>query len=171
MRNVWVCVLSAILLAGCGHKAVYGPMNGQSGFAEQRIEQNRFRVMFHGDSSTSRETVENFLLYRSAELTVQNGYDYFIIEEGGTDIARSLSYTGAGPLYGYYPYGYHRFPYYAYGYAWAHDASFRETRRFEAHAYILMYQGPKPEDRALAFDAREVISNLKGRVEPARPLP
>ena len=169
MRLAIVAVLATISLSACGHTSVYAPMDGRYGFAEQRIEQNRFRVMFHGDSSTSRETVENFLLYRAAELTLENGYDYFLIEEGGTDIARSLTYIGPGAVYGYYPYGYHRFPYYAFGYSWAYDTSYRENRRFEAHAYILMYPGKKPADEPLAFDAREVVSNLKGRVEPARP--
>ena len=43
------------------------------GFSEQRIEDDRYRITFRGNSSTSRETVENSLLYRAAELTVQTG--------------------------------------------------------------------------------------------------
>jgi hypothetical protein len=43
----------------------------RAGYSDQQIESNRFRVSFAGNSLTARETVERYLLYRAAELTVQ----------------------------------------------------------------------------------------------------
>jgi len=156
----------ALILGACATSTPYAPMDGRYGYAEQRIETNRYSVVFHGNSSTSRETVEAFLLYRAAELTLENGFDYFLVVERDTDVTRT--YTSTGPdrsVYGYYRQGYHRFPYYAYGYPWSYDSTVRERRRFEANAYILMRKGEKPKGDVRAFDARDVIENLRPRVQ------
>src|SRR3546814_6915077 len=57
----------------------------RTGFSEQRIESNRYMVSFSGNSLTSRETVERYLLFRAAELTVQQGFDHFILVDRNTD--------------------------------------------------------------------------------------
>ncbi|MFA5602003.1 MAG: hypothetical protein WDA06_15510, partial [Phenylobacterium sp.] len=76
-------------LAACTTATPYQPnIPGQAvsgGFSEMRLEPDRFRVTFAGNSLTSRETVEGYLLYRAAELTVQQGYDWFEIVDRATD--------------------------------------------------------------------------------------
>ncbi|MBI1255299.1 MAG: hypothetical protein GC196_13250 [Hyphomonas sp.] len=152
-------------LSGCATSTPYAPMDGRYGYSEQQIEADRFRVLFHGNNSTSRETVEAFLLYRAAELTLENGFDYFVVVEQDTDVSRSYTSMGREPLlYGHYLVGHRRFPYYAYGYRWAYDVDVREQRQFEAHAFIRLFRGEKPEGDIRAFDAREVILHLKSRV-------
>ena len=47
---------------------------------------------------TSRETVEGYLLFRAAELTLQNGYDWFAIVDRHTD-AQARTYVEPDPLY------------------------------------------------------------------------
>lgn len=165
-KGIAALCAAVVVITGCATSTPYVPMDGRYGYSDQRIEDDRYRVLFHGNSSTSRETVETFLLYRAAELTLENGFDYFIVEERGTDVDRRYRSVGPDPfVYGYYPYGYGRFPYYAYGYRWSYDVEMREQRRFEAHAFILMRKGTKPEDDSRAFDAREVIDNLGTRVD------
>ena len=83
-------------LAACATPTPYQPnVPGQQtsgGYSELRLEQNRFRVTFTGNSLTSRETVEAYLLFRAAELTTQQGYDWFSIVDRHTDRdARILS--------------------------------------------------------------------------------
>ena len=131
---------AALVLGACATSTPYAPMDGRYGYAEQRIETNRYRVVFHGNSSTTRETVEAFLLYRAAELTLEMG-----------SITSLLCF--------------HRFPYYAYGYPWSYDSTVRERRRFEANAYIQMHKGEKPKGDVRAFDARDVIENLRPGVQ------
>ena len=68
-------------LAACTTATPYQPnIPGQAtsgGYSEIRVEPDRWRVSFQGNTLTSRETVEAYLLFRSAELTVQQGYDWF----------------------------------------------------------------------------------------------
>ena len=159
-----------LLLAACATATPYGPASqgGGFGFSEQRIEQNRFRINFRGNSSTARETVENSLLYRASELTVQEGYDYFVVVENDTEARRSFRGSAYPAFYGRYGFGYpfHRpyygFPYYAYGFGWGYpyDTYTREITRYSAVAFVTMHRGEKPGDNPQAFNAREVLRNL-----------
>ena len=163
-RKSIILMALALALAACVMSTPYAPIDGQYGYSEQRIEADRYRVVFNGDASTPRETVENYLLFRAAELTVQQSYDYFIVVEQETEA--TTTYQTTVPItYGHYPYGVHRFPYYAYGYSWSYEASTRERRRYEAAAYIVMRAGEKPADDPMAYDAREVMRNLGSLIE------
>jgi hypothetical protein len=170
-------------LAGCATPTPYQPfVRGQAyggGFSETKLEANRFRVTFAGNSLTRRETVEGYLLFRAAELTVQNGYDWFAIVERDTD-KKVNTYVDPDPFYRpwYGGYGYWR-PYWRYyggGYGWrgwdpywgdpfwSNRVDIRTIERYEAAAEIVMEKGPKPPGDVKAFDARAVIDNLKPRV-------
>lgn len=169
----------AIALSGCATATQYAPASEQGGFgfAEQQIEANRFRITFRGNSSTQRESVENFLLFRAAELTVKNGYDHFIVVEGDTEAESSYTSAGAGfrgqafggpAFFGRYGYGFpgrfYAFPYYAYGFGWGspyYDSYTREVTRYSAIAFVTMHNGEKPGDNPQAFDARDVMTNLR----------
>ncbi|MEO0878582.1 MAG: hypothetical protein AAFY22_02615 [Pseudomonadota bacterium] len=174
-RRIAALTVMALGLAACATSTPYGPASqgGGYGFAEQRVEENRFRVTFRGNSSTSREQVENFLLFRAAELTVQGGFDHFIVVENETETRTSYTTSGfGGPAffgrYGRYGRGFggrfYAFPYYAYGFGWGapyYDAYTREISRYSAVAFITMHAGPKPQENPQAFDARDVITNLR----------
>ena len=106
--------LLAALLTACATATPYQPnVPGQQatgGFTDQRLESDRYRVTFAGNSLTSRETVEGYLLFRAAELTVQQGFDWFSIVDRNTD-RKSYTYVDPDPLYSpwYGPgYGYWR---------------------------------------------------------------
>lgn len=176
-------------LAACATPTPYQPnIRGQQtsgGYSETRIEPGRYRVNFSGNSLTSRETVEGYLLFRAAELTVQEGSDWFSIEDRHTDKA-SRTYVEPDPFYRpwYGSYGFWRpsWRYYGGGFGWrgwdpywgdpfwANRVDVRTIERFEASAEVVMEKGPKPQGDVKAFDARAVIENLKPRVQyPAPP--
>ena len=52
-------------------------------------------VTFAGNSVTDRDTVERYLLFRAAELTVQNGGDYFVFADREVD-KKTRTYTTPG---------------------------------------------------------------------------
>ena len=170
IRNFSLGAAALLLLAACATATPYGPASqgGGYGFSDQRIESNRFRITFRGNSSTPRETVENSLLYRAAELTVDQGYDYFVVIENDTEADTSFRGSSYPAFYGRYGYGYpfHRpfysFPYYAYGFGWGYpyDSYVREVTRYSAVAFVAMHKGDKPEANPNAFNAREVLDNL-----------
>ncbi len=171
-------------LAACATPTPYQPnIKGQStagGYSEIRLEPNRYRVNFMGNSLTSRETVEGYLLFRAAELTVESGYDWFAIVDRDTD-KKTQTYVEPDPFYRpwYGSYGFWRpsWRYYGAGYGWrgwdpfwgdpfwADRVDVRTVERFEASAEIVMQKGAKPADDVRAFDARAVIENLKPRVQ------
>ncbi len=151
--------LGALALSACVTETPYGPSDAGRGygFSEQKIESNRYRITFRGNSSTDRATVENYLLYRAAELTLKKGYDYFVVVADDTEVAKS--YSSSAPVF----LGRGRpFPYYGYGYGWGprYDLDIRESRRYSAIAYVVMYKGDKPQD-ASAYNAGEVRENLE----------
>jgi len=158
------------LLAACASAGPtpYQPSNtARYGFQEQQIEENRLRITFRGNTLTDRETVETYLLYRAAELTLQNGKDYFVVVTRDTEEHSRLQ----GDSFGRSRYG---FAYYAYrprfGWSpwydpfWDEPTRYREVTRYEAVAEIAMFNGQKPANDASAFSAREVQANLQGRV-------
>mgnify|MGYP003608477220 FL=1 len=177
------------LLGACTTATPYQPnvtgQKVQGGYSEQQVETDRFRVTFSGNILTSRETVEGYLLYRAAELTVQQGYDWFEIVDRNTDadrrtyIDRDPFYSPwYGPSYGYWrpawryyggPYGWRTWDPYWGDPFWSNSVDVRTVTKFEASAEIVMRRGAKPADNPGAFDARAVMSNLGPRV--LRPVP
>ena len=69
--------VSALALTACASLAPYGPQQSArgQGFSEQRIESNRFRVTYNGVGAVG--PVEDRALFRAAQLTVDQGYDWF----------------------------------------------------------------------------------------------
>jgi hypothetical protein len=151
-----------LALAACATATPYQPLKDGVGYGEQRIESNRYKVTFSGNSNTPRQTVENYLLYRAAEVTLQNGYDYFVQADSATDA--QTSYTQLGTGFG----GYRSYwsPFYGPGFGFDTSSAIPRTE-YEAQASILVFKGPKPADNYKAFDAREVKANLEATI--ARP--
>ena len=112
MKN-WMIAAAAVValggLAGCETATPYQPLNPSAaqagGYSETKIEQDRWRVTFRGNSMTSRETVETYLLYRAAELTIGQGYDWFETVQRQTDKHTDAVVDPIGPYgYGWSPY-------------------------------------------------------------------
>ncbi len=79
LKPVLLAATAALALSACATATPYGPagVDSRYGYADQRIDQNRFRVSFSGNSVTSREQVEMSLLLRAAEITLETGNDWF----------------------------------------------------------------------------------------------
>jgi hypothetical protein len=68
-KTLAITAIAGLTLAACATATPYQPAgyNGQrGGYAEQRLESDRYRVTFAGNSLTSREQVEMALLLRAA---------------------------------------------------------------------------------------------------------
>lgn len=79
--------LLLVALANCSSPSRYEPTSGHnaSGYSDERLAQNRYRVTFSGNSATRRETVESFLMLRAAEVTRDAGYSWFVFDERDTE--------------------------------------------------------------------------------------
>ncbi len=171
----------ALALTACETATPYQPLERGSrvsgGFTDQKLDADHVRVAFKGNTLTSRQTVESYLLYRAAELTVAQGFDWFEAVDRHTDRDRR-TYVDPDPFYGPgYRWGYFR-PYWAFygpGYGWRGwspfwgepwgGATVQTVEQFEASAEIAMHRGPKPQDDARALDAREVMANLGPKLQ------
>lgn len=165
--------VATLALAGCETATPYQPLNAHGtqasgGYSDQQIEANRWRVAFAGNSLTSRETVERYLLYRAAELTLAQGGDWFTTTDRQTDkqtetyVDDPYGFGGAwGPRWGFYRRGY------GWGYGrwgdpfWGRPGPVDVTQvsQYQASAEIVIGKGAKPADHR-AFDARSVIEHL-----------
>jgi hypothetical protein len=160
MTRTWLITLSTLcLVAACAKPTPYQPANGGYGYSEQQIEDKRYRVSFEGNASTPRAEVQNYLLYRAAELTVQNGFDYFIIVD--RDLERSTRYRNEAYIDDFGcryrdRYGYRRSigPRYVSGNSYPID-------EYSGTADILLAEGEKPADDANAYDALDVLQRLQ----------
>ncbi|HWQ86424.1 CC0125/CC1285 family lipoprotein [Brevundimonas sp.] len=179
LKPVLLAATAALALSACATATPYGPagIDSRYGYSEQRVDADRYRVSFSGNSVTSREQVEMALLLRAAEITRENGYDWFATVNRATDRDVRLQAT-PDPFYydRYSPFWGPSWRYYRRGYwsPWGdpfwgrRDFDVREIDRYEASAEIVMGRGAKPAGDPNAFDAGEVIANLGPRV--TRPM-
>jgi len=57
----------------------YQPKGMMGGYSEEKILDNLYRVEYEGNQHSKPEKIQNYLLYRCAELTQEMGYEYFAI--------------------------------------------------------------------------------------------
>ena len=171
MRFISIILASLIVLSACTSLPNYreARFEGSYGYSQQAIESDRFRVTFTGNSATELEMVEHFLLYRAAELTLEQGFDHFLVVTRDTETEIQTRRR----LDGFYrsPYGFHH-RYWHPRYGWYHwydpfwdDFNVEQIAMHEAQAEIVLRRGPAP-DTVNAYDAREVIANLADVVRP-----
>lgn len=172
---------STLLVAGCATPTPYRPATGsgfsRTGFSEQQVAPDRFLVTFAGNSVTDRDTVERYLLFRAAELTLQRGYNYFVTVQRDTDRQQRIYSTPGFNRFGYGRFGFGggywgpSWRYFRPGFGWGFydpffgdpflgGADIRSVDRYEATAEIVMRRGPIPQGELRAFDARAVVDTI-----------
>lgn len=187
MKRILTAAAVSVALLGlsaCETATPYQPLSAANktsgGYSDNQIEANRFKISFTGNSLTSRETVEKYLLFRAAELTLAQGDDWFEAVDRYTD-RKSEIYAEPDPFGCTYGPGWcggfwgARWSYYRHG-AWGYwDPLMRspldvhEITRYTASAEIVLGKGPKPAGNARAFDAREVMQHLSQGVQRPQP--
>lgn len=149
---------AGLMLSACAGLAPYGPQTapGGQGYAEQRIESNRFRVTYSGVGAPG--PVADYALLRAAELTTAEGHDWFEVTwrwtDGRPDSAGGLRPNvsiGAGSgRYGGYS---------ASGVGVGVGIDLSGPSRTSTTLEVVMGRGPRP-DRPNAYDARGVRESL-----------
>ncbi len=75
--NLFTLFLVFTFLTNCS--TPYQPKSMLGGYSEEKILDNLYRVEFEGNQHSKPEKIQNYLLYRCAELTLEMGYEYFAI--------------------------------------------------------------------------------------------
>jgi hypothetical protein len=189
LKIVAVSAMAAISLSACVTATPYQPLTPSAvqsgGYSETKLETDRWRVTFTGNSLTPRDRVENYLLYRAAELTLAQGKDWFMMADRGLAKTQEKiimsNPTLMDPMWGspmlvyrgrwqpiwriYGGYGWRGAgPYWADPLMddpfWRGQNSYQTLEKYEAMAEILLGTGPKPVNDPKAFDAKQVVENL-----------
>ncbi len=88
MKKLICLLVLATMVSGCA--TTYHRQTWTGGYSDTKIQDDIFRVEFAGNAYVSRGKVEDFALLRCAEVTLENGYKYFVILD-----AKSETQTGA----------------------------------------------------------------------------
>jgi hypothetical protein len=154
-RSLLFCaVLTAAMLAACATATPYQPLKAGEGYSEQKLEPNRYRIAFAANSATPRQKANDYVLLRAAELTLEKGYDYFVLtgQSTGSEPRSSAMSVGIGG-----------FSFGGSGGVGAGVGVGTGGGNDYTHvADIVMFKGAKPENDPNAFDAHAVKENLEG---------
>jgi len=187
-----LALLAVLGLTACMSPSPYAPrLEGQTtGFTDQALTPNRYRVTFTGNTATPRETVEGYLLLRSAEVARAAGYEHFVFDTRNTKANTTYHATPGfadDPFYGPGAYGgYGRagfglgtgfgrgFGYgggfgYGSGLGYPYDPSVDIVTRtnYEAYAEIVLLTPNQAANETRALKASDVIQHLMPPANPA----
>lgn len=149
------------LLVGCA--TPYQKSGFAGGFDETRLGENIFRVNFKGNGYTSKQRAQDFTLLRCAELSLENGYPFFVIVDGSTQsnsayapgVATS-STTASGNTYGNQFSGRATTTTYGGGFAFSYPTTDN----------TIMGMKEKPESaQAVVYDSKFVVQSLRKKYE------
>jgi hypothetical protein len=76
MKRILITLL-CLGLAGCA--TGYHSRSFTGGYSNMRLQDNIFKITFNGNAYSSLERAGDFALLRSAEITIENGYKYFVV--------------------------------------------------------------------------------------------
>jgi len=136
-RRLFMAIaVSSMFTYGCATH--YKPHGITGGYSEVQLQEDMFDVNFRGNAYTSREAVEKMLIYRCAELTIENGFDYFVIARDKEHSKKMIVPMGSG-----------------HGIVEKPSESYR----------IKLYKGEKPADNTDAFNANFIIKSIGPQIK------
>lgn len=156
---------AAFALAACATPTPYQPSKGgvsSFGYQDTKIETGKYRVSFRGNTNTDRATVENYILLRAAELTLAEGLGHFTILDEGEGSTSNFNSTGFNSGFGR---GRGGFGFsgrgFGGGFGGTTTSRTRERRSFDINVVIQGFPGQKSAENYIAFNAEDVVSNLR----------
>ena len=147
-------VLCVSFVIGCA--TTYQKQGFSGGYTDIQYDKNTFLVTFKGNGYISSEKVSTYALYRCAEITILNGFDYFIIVDSnnlsGTSFVTTpgsfQSNTFGSTTTGTFTPG-----------------QTRPIRKYGASLRIKLFRGDKPENNYDAYNAFELKRYLRSSIK------
>lgn len=169
LRIIAIAALSLSLVACAAHPTPYQPRVEGNGYTEQQLDSRTWRVEFAGNTVTPRETVENYLLYRAAEVMLFGGYDKFVVLE--KEIEKSVAYQGSGVYRPHIGFGFSRHRHFGYGYhgSYAPDRYYPRVS-YTGYMTIRTLKGATVPSDAVVYDAQELVQQLGPTIRLPQPV-
>ena len=160
-------ITMCLVMVGCSKPTYYRPASDGFGYAEQKIDANRYRVVFAGNHKTRRETAHQYVLFRAAELADSEGYRYVVvngqnqlIERYGDLFARPTERLDLGLEDGGGPAG-------SSGRNKSDDSVRSTVERYQAILDVSFYkaEGSVPADAREVYTTDEVLKDVGESIE------
>lgn len=149
-------------LTACVGPTPYRPQtpDNPDGYSDMQLTANRYRITFSGNAATERQTVENYLLYHAAEVTLRAGYSWFMFDTRTTRAKTTyLSSFEGWPGWAGYGWYWHNW----WGPGWGMGPSYTESEpitRYQAYAEIVLLTDAQAHGEPRAINAHQLIAHL-----------
>ena len=80
-----IALLTILFISGCALNTQYQAQGFSGGYVDTQLNENTWRVVVNGNGFTKSNTVGDYALLRASELTLDNGYRYFIVGSSSQD--------------------------------------------------------------------------------------
>ncbi len=134
------------------------------GYSESQLQEDTFRVSFKGNAFVDKEKAQDYLLLKCAEITLDHGFDYFIIlgEEDSTAVSSYTTPTNISTQSTSYGTG--TYTQHTTGNATITGGDTYYFSKPRSTCIIKCFKGKKPNDLPNAFTAYQLIGYLKDKV-------
>lgn len=168
-RRLMPLLLVGLLVGACTKPTPYVPAgtDGPYGYSDTAIDDDTVRIEVAGNTKTSRDLVENQLLYRAAQIAQKRGDESFVLITRDTERKARIWADGPGGYPFFFGYG-GLGPYYGGGFGYG-PSYYREAFRYTAYAEARFFTGEPPTDQGPSYNAEQVLKNLRGKVNLPRP--
>ncbi|MEN8132097.1 MAG: hypothetical protein ABFS45_18355 [Pseudomonadota bacterium] len=159
--HLWQVLLIILLTVGCAGPTPYHPTLEGTGYLDQRIANNRYQVSYTANSLTRNEKVKQYLLYRAAEIALEQGEEKFVVLDQIDQDVSLPDYASDAESYRHHHFEHHHL--------WFGDQGVEEEisattlkplARYTATITVLLYTGEQPPHEGKAYHARELIEVL-----------
>ena len=114
-------------------------------------------MTFSGNSATERSRVEDYLLYRAAEITLSEGGTHFLMMDSSTETETTYTQTiNTGFGFGHFSH---------FGAGIGVGTSRPQSSSYDAQAIIVVLDEATERDDLRAFNARDVKKHIGERIE------
>ena len=162
MIRTFIFAAACAALAACASTPTYAPATSPSsaGYSETQIENNRYFVTYRAPGAADVRLLEDYALLRAADLTLQNGREWFWVDRRTIDEQSAYGGPSIGVGIGGGSWG--RRSGGSVGVGMSFPLGGGGQRANSATLEIRMGEGAKPDDPN-AYDARAVSQNLRSR--------
>ena len=156
--KILICLI-ALGTCGCAGPTQYRPSEDGTGYSDRQIGEDRYWVSYTANSFTRYRKLKQYLLYRSAQITLESNHERFVVVDKNTAPADFPDYVDEGSK----SYRHHDFEHH---HLWFGNRLFsdefsalssRSLTRNAAAIMIIVFSGKESPAEGRVYVAREVI--------------
>jgi hypothetical protein len=163
MFRTFAIVAAVAVLAACASTPTYTPAASATaaGYSETRIESNRYAVTYRAPGAADAALVQDYALLRAADLTLQNGREWFWVDRRSLDDRAGRGGPSIGVGIGGASIGGNSAAGASVGLNFPLGGGGARAR--SATLEVRFGEGAKPDDPN-AYDARAISQNIRARL-------